>query len=468
MKALLQSMSTRIFLILIGGVVVSALVTMSLAFGERQKMIGQFRDYHAVERVAQYILSLETVPADLRGPYLAAASGIGMRADIARPDEQGVLERSSLATLLDKRLAQGHTIASVPARENDCPSADSRPERHRPSEFRPPCEALLVTLHDGTRLHLTVLPPRPPPLASLAPRPDYLTYGILFLLSLGALAAIIARMTMRPLKKLAQAATELGHDIDRAPLPERGATEIRQAAAAFNAMQSRIRHHIKQRSHILAAITHDLQTPLTRLRLRLEKVDDNELREKLVADLSAMQGMVREGLELARSMDSAEPMQRLDLDSLIDSVCSDATDAGQPVTVSGLTGASLMARPMALRRCLTNLIDNAVKYGHSAQVSAMREGRAALIRIQDGGSGIPEAELEKVFDPFYRLESSRSRDTGGTGLGLTIARNIVEQHGGIISLRNVAGSGLEVLVRLPCHDDARSTSLLGSKATTGA
>jgi signal transduction histidine kinase len=465
MKTLLQSMSTRIFLILIGGVVVSALVTMSLAFGEREKMIRQFRDYHAVERVAQYILSLETVPADLRGPYLAAASGIGMRADLARPDEQGTLARSSLATLLDNRLAQGHTIASVPARETDCPSAEGRPERRRSPEFRPPCEALLVTLHDGTRLHLTVLPPRPPP---LAPRPDYLTYGILFLLSLGALAAIIARMTMRPLKRLAQAATELGHDIDRAPLPERGATEIRQAAAAFNAMQSRIRHHIKQRSHILAAITHDLQTPLTRLRLRLEKVDDSELREKLVADLSAMQGMVREGLELARSMDSAEPMQRLDLDSLIDSVCSDAADAGQPVTSSGLTGVSLMARPMALRRCLTNLVDNAVKYGHSAQVSAMREGRAALIRVRDGGNGIPEAELEKVFDPFYRLESSRSRDTGGTGLGLTIARNIVEQHGGTISLRNIAGSGLEVIVRLPCQDDARSVPAFGGKATTGS
>ncbi len=448
MRTILQSMTSRIFLILIGGVVVSALITMSLAFGERQKMIGQFRDYHAVERVAQYILSLETVPAALRDPYLAAASGIGMRADVAWPDEQGSAPRSALAIRLDQRLAQGHRIESAPAREGDCP-----PQRRQP-ESRPGCEALLVTLHDGTRLHLTVLPPRPPP---LAPRPDYLTYGILFLLSIGVLAAIIARMTMRPFKRLAQAATELGHDIERPPLPERGATEIRQAAAAFNVMQSRIRHHIKQRSHILAAITHDLQTPLTRLRLRLEKVDDAELREKLVSDLSAMQGMVREGLELARSMDSAEPMQRLDLDSLIDSVCTDAVDAGQPVSVEGRTGVSLMARPIALRRCLTNLIDNAVKYGQTAKVVAMQDGRSALIRIHDGGAGIPDSELEKVFEPFYRLESSRSRDTGGTGLGLTIARNIIEQHGGTITLRNVTEGGLEVLVRLPYRDtDTRS------------
>lgn len=284
---------------------------------------------------------------------------------------------------------------------------------------------------------------------AFGPPPDFLGYGVLFVLSVGVLAAIIARMTMRPLKQLAHAATELGNNIDRPALPERGATEIRQAASAFNAMQSRIRHHIKQHAHILAAITHDLQTPLTRLRLRLEKVDDTELRDKLINDLSAMQSMVREGLDLARSMDLAEAMQPLDLDSLVDSVCADAADAGQDVTVSGKTSVSLRARPTALRRCLTNLIDNAVKYGHSAQVAVSSEDGLAVIRIRDAGPGIPAEELEKVFDPFYRLENSRSRDTGGTGLGLTIARNIIEQHGGTINLRNHPEGGLEVSVTLP-------------------
>jgi signal transduction histidine kinase len=151
-------------------------------------------------------------------------------------------------------------------------------------------------------------------------------------------------------------------------------------------------------------------------------------------------------------------MQRLDLDSLIDSVCTDAVDAGQSVSVEGRTGVSLMARPTALRRCLTNLIDNAVKYGQAAKVAAMQDGRSALIRIRDCGTGIPDSEMEKVFEPFYRLESSRSRDTGGTGLGLTIARNIIEQHGGTIRLGNVAGGGLEVLVRLPYRDaDTRAS-----------
>jgi signal transduction histidine kinase len=214
-------------------------------------------------------------------------------------------------------------------------------------------------------------------------------------------------------------------------------------------MQSRIRSHIRQRAHILAAITHDLQTPLTRLRLRLEKVEDAELRDKLISDLSAMQGMVREGLDLARSMDSAEAVQRLDLDSLIDSVCADASDAGQNVQVTGSIGASLMARPIALRRCLTNLLDNAVKYGHEARVSVARQDGNAVIRIRDKGTGIPQEEFEKVFEPFYRLESSRSRHTGGTGIGLTIAKNIAEQHGGSIALRNHEEGGLEVTLKLP-------------------
>jgi len=437
-------MTTRIFLILIAGVLVSALLTIWLSLSERQRMIGQFRDYHSVERVAQFIQSLERIQPDLRAPFLEAATGIGMHAELAGPDDPVSEQQSKLAAMLDQRLPDQHQVFSTPPRPSDCPG---RMTQRRSEERRPLCEALLVTLSDGERLRLSVIPPRPP---QLAPRPENWDYGILFLLCIGVLAGVVARMTVRPLKQLAQAATELGNDIERPPLPERGATEIRQAAAAFNAMQARIRHHIQQRAHILAAITHDLQTPLTRLRLRLEKVDDAELREKLVSDLSAMQGMVKEGLDLARSMDSAEPMQKLDFDSLIDSICEDARDAGQAVTVSGKTNVSLRARPLALRRCLTNLIDNAVKYGGYADIGVSRDGAFVVTHIRDGGPGIPAEAMEQVFEPFYRLENSRSRQTGGTGLGLTIARNIVEQHGGRIRLLNRPTGGLEAVLELPC------------------
>ncbi|MGI4937668.1 MAG: ATP-binding protein, partial [Janthinobacterium lividum] len=312
------------------------------------------------------------------------------------------------------------------------------------------CESVAVTLRDGSQIRLMALPPRNP---MPAPRTDVLPTIALFMLSIAVLALVVARMTMRPLKQLAQAARDLGNDIDHPPLQTQGATEIRQASAAFNAMQARIRTQVQQRTQMLAAITHDLQTPLTRLRLRLEKVENDQLREKLIEDLSATQSMVREGLELARSMDASEPLQPLDLDSLLDSVCDDASEAGQAVSLEGAGHMSVMARPSALRRCLVNLIDNAVKYGGHARVTVRREqtgtDQMARISITDGGPGIEEQQLQKVFEPFYRIETSRSRETGGTGLGLTIARNIADQHGGSVTLANLPSGGLEATLLLP-------------------
>jgi signal transduction histidine kinase len=314
------------------------------------------------------------------------------------------------------------------------------------TQWQGACETLNVRLRDGEELRLSVLPPRS---VFTGPETDYRVTIGLFLLSIAALAYVVARMTTRPLKVLARAAQDLGQDINRAPLELKGASEIRQASAAFNAMQARIRQYIFQRTQMLAAITHDLQTPLTRMRLRLEKVSDAELQERLIGDLSAMQAMVREGLVLARSMDTTENMQMLDLDSLLEAVCADAVDAGQQVELKGHAGMALLGRPLDLRRCLGNLIDNAVKYGREARVCVDRVGGAARVRIRDGGPGIPPGELARVFDPFYRVETSRSRESGGTGLGLTIARNIAEQHGGSIALANHPEGGLEVTLVLP-------------------
>ncbi|GIZ51697.1 ATP-binding protein [Noviherbaspirillum aridicola] len=443
MKAFFQSMSTRVFLVLFAGVLLTVALTLGLSFGERQRMVSQFRDFHAVERVTQFVQTLETVPSHLRAPFLDAAAGLGMQAQLVDRAEPAI-EQSRLARLLGERMAGDYQVASTATRPGDCEPPPGRLARRHPDRAGR-CEALLITLEDGGRVRLAVLPPRPAP---LAPRIDPV-YALLFLAGLGVLAAFVARMTMRPLQHLARAATELGHNIEREPLPEKGALEIRQAAAAFNAMQAQVRKHIRQRAHILAAITHDLQTPLTRMRLRLEKIEDAQLKEKLAGDVAAMQGMVREGLELVRSMESTEAVQKMDLDSLIDSVCDDASDAGQEVSKDGATAASVMARPLALRRCLGNLIDNAAKYGRRASVRVAREGGKAVIRIRDEGPGIPEQEIEQVFEPFYRVESSRSRHTGGTGLGLTIARNIAVQHGGAIQLRNHPEGGLEATLILP-------------------
>jgi signal transduction histidine kinase len=451
--AFFRSMSGRVFLVLLVGILASASLTWSLAVGERQRAIGQIREARTIEQAEQMILMLDALPASGRPAFLTTTRRFGLRVELMpadRPQPKVSGRHSKFADALNERLGAEYPVVPLPLSAGDCPPMHGRRMNAGMAAPRVACEMLQVGLRDGSRVRVTLLPWRP---SSPSLRTDSIVYLLMFLLSIGALAYVVARMTTRPLKQLAQAAEQLGNDIDRPPLVQQGTTEIRQATAAFNAMQARIRQNIQQRTQMLAAITHDLQTPLTRLRLRLEKVTEPELRDKLIGDLSATQAMVREGLDLARSIDSSEPMQALDIDSLLDSLCSDAADAGQDVTLHGKCSLSVMARPGALRRCLTNLIDNAVKYGQHAQVTVQREqigGRMwARIRIRDGGPGIPADELQKVFEPFYRVEASRSRDTGGTGLGLTIARNIAEQHGGSIALANRPEGGLEVMLDLP-------------------
>jgi signal transduction histidine kinase len=210
-----------------------------------------------------------------------------------------------------------------------------------------------------------------------------------------------------------------------------------------------LRSHIEERTRILAAITHDLKTPLTRLRLRLEQCRDEPLRTRLVEDVAAMQALVDEGLDLARSLDSGPPPQIVDLSALLQSLCDDTVDAGGEARFDGPDGALTLGRPKALRRSFVNLIDNAVKYGGKADISLERSGGEWLIRITDSGPGIPEEHLDRVMQPFFRLETSRSRETGGTGLGLSIAANLLAVQGGTLSLHNRPQGGLEARVRLP-------------------
>jgi signal transduction histidine kinase len=263
------------------------------------------------------------------------------------------------------------------------------------------------------------------------------------------LSYVAVRWVTRPLHVLADAAQALGRDINRPPLSEEGPREIRQAARAFNTMQSRLVRFIDDRTRLFSAMSHDLKTPITRMRLRADLLDDEEARQRFEADLKEMETMVTHTLEFMRGMGGQEARQEVDVMALLESLQSDNEAMGRIVEIEGRAGAPYAARVSLLRRCLSNLIDNAVLYGQAATIQVEDTAACLAIRVLDAGPGIPEAELEKVFEPFYRLEQSRSRDTGGTGLGLAIARNIAHMHGGDIVLRNRSTRGLEAVLTLP-------------------
>ena len=443
MNTFFNSMAGRVFLLLVVGIMASAALTLYLANRERHEFVDHVRTFHTAERMAQIVTMLDAIPVDARTQALDALNKNGLVASLASTHKHidGIID-PFLANRLHERLGVRRFVEAF---RTVC--FPQRKDIGSDPSHTPRCWTANISLVDGTKLMLT-LPPQPDRPASEF-LPHLALYGLMFAGSLGLLAYVVTRMSTRPLQRLAHAATELGNNIGRPPLVEKGPIEVREAASAFNLMQGQLQNFIQERTQMLAAITHDLQTPLTRLRLRLEKVQDEDLRTKLTGDLSSMQDMIRDGLDLAKSMDSAEAVQRIDFDSLLNSLCDDAVEAGQDVTLGGETHASITAQPNGIRRCLTNLMDNAVKYGGYARVSASLGGNRVIVRIRDGGPGIPEGEQKAVFTPFFRLESSRSRETGGTGIGLTIARNIAVKHGGAVYLRNHPQGGLEATLELP-------------------
>jgi signal transduction histidine kinase len=302
-----------------------------------------------------------------------------------------------------------------------------------------------ATLHDGSHATLDIR-------LSIAPMPRWLPIVLLTQLALLVACAWFAvRLATRPLTRLAKAADSLDPDRRGPRLDEHGPSEVADAAAAFNAMQDRIAAHVAERMRILSAISHDLQTPITRMKLRSEFMEDSPDKDKLSQDLDEVEQLVREGLDYARSAHGqTEPTARIDLNAFLDSLVCDYQDTGRAVSLTGACPGPLATRPRALRRVLGNLIDNALKFGGAAEVEIRPHpgGRGLSLFVRDRGPGIPEAELRAVLQPFYRVESSRNRGTGGTGLGLAIATQLASVLNGRLVLSNRAGGGLSAELRL--------------------
>jgi signal transduction histidine kinase len=301
-----------------------------------------------------------------------------------------------------------------------------------------------VGLPDGDTLMFRVAAPLPdPPL----PWALFIQIGVLTL-ALAVVLFLVTRSITKPLSKLALAADAVGKSVRHPALVEEGVREIRDATRAFNTMQDRLLRYLDSRTSVLAAMSHDLRTPLTRLRLRVESVSDERLHAKFAADLDEMEALVWSALALFKGLDDDEKFAAVDVNALLQTLTAEYTEVGSNVSLAGQAYAPLQGKPRALKRCLANLVDNALKFGKLAAIE-VEDGDALVIRIADDGPGIPQELLERVFEPFYRLESSRSRDTGGTGLGLSIARDVAQAHGGNLTLRNRPEGGLTAELRLP-------------------
>ncbi len=268
-------------------------------------------------------------------------------------------------------------------------------------------------------------------------------------------SVLVVRWITKPLRRLAEAAEDFGKGAAPVPMPEDGPREVRDAARAFNAMQGRIHRLVSDRTQALAAVSHDLRTPIQRLRLRAGFLDDAEAQRSIDTDLDEMEAMVEATLAFLRGDAGGEDFRPTDLAAILRTLCDEAADRGAAVAFAGPDHVLLNLRPVAAKRAFANLIDNALKYGGAARVTLRDSPAAVAVSVEDDGPGIPEAAMATVFEPFQRLEASRNRGTGGSGLGLTIARQAVEGHGGTIALANRPGGGLLVTVQLPREDGVK-------------
>ncbi len=474
MRLLPRSLFGRLVLVLLGGLTAAQLVTAYINVSERDQLLYTAGGMQLAQRIADISKLLDSLPAAERRPIVAVFNAPPLsisldRAPLPRPQATSETDMQLVMFTTVLRYALGEGMQASVTRPPGAPEANPMGIRPGPAGIpmmpmmqhpggEPDMRAVMqgtgpggvffvaqIALHDGTLVTFdSYLSPQE------AAMPLRLAATLLVLLgSVIALSLIAVRWVTRPLSALATAAEKLGEDINRAPLPAGGPAEVRRAAKAFNTMQQRLSRFIADRTRMLTAMSHDLKTPLTRLRLRSEMLEDETLRAKFAKDVEEMESMVAQTLDFMRDARTDEPVQPVDVMALLESLQTDYQDTGHTVEIAGGAARPLPGRPQALRRCLTNLLDNAIRYGRRARIE-VQDGQAQItIRVLDEGPGIPQEELERAFEPFFRGEASRSRETGGTGLGLGIARNIARAHSGELILRNRSAGGLEAELSLP-------------------
>ncbi|MCG7400784.1 MULTISPECIES: ATP-binding protein [Caballeronia] len=426
-----RTLFARLALILVVGLALAQTFSFLLTMRERDESMTNMMVGYVEREVASSVALLDHLPPEERAQWLPRLARRSYEFILGPGDQTGAKPDAELSERFANSIGAG--IANrYPMTVNAVPGPRERFQVH-------------LKLSDGSPLTIDMRPVAGMPMSGWLPL--VLT---LQLIVLGACCWLAVRLATGPLKRLAKAADTLGPDLKAERLPESGPEEVARAAKAFNAMQDRVSMYMAQRMQILAAITHDLQTPITRMRLRVDVMDDESTGAKLQQDLKEMESLVKEGVTYARTLHGTnEAPRRIDADALIETMVDDYLDAGQSVRLSGNIGGALMAPPQALKRVIGNLVDNAIKYAGEAEIEvSTRDDGRAVISVLDRGPGIPEESLDAVFEPFVRLEDSRNRQTGGTGLGLAIARQLTLAMDASLTLHHREGGGLEARLAL--------------------
>jgi len=447
MRLLPSSLLGQLALLIVAAFLAAQAISVWIFADERGAAIRAAQRYETVERAAVVAQALDQAPRESRESILAAVNSRLVRFSVGD---------APLVTLGQPDLVPIEGPGDIRATEVTVSPHDGQPaeppaafawlhDRMRAAGIAPVELRISVPLGDGDWLNVSARFQRP----DLQAPPALLGATLMSLvLVMAALWFGLGRIT-RPLRQLADAADGFGIDAPAPEMPQRGPREVQALSDALERMHGRLTAMVADRTRMLAALGHDLRSPITALRVRAEMVDDDETRERMAATLDEMQEMVDSTLAYARGVSTDQPMEEIDLAGLLHGLAKELSETGPEISVEALVPVHAQIRHIALRRALRNLMENAQRYGAGAQVTVRQMSRAAEILIEDQGPGIPEADLEKVFDPFMRLETSRSRETGGIGLGLPIARSILRAHGGDVTLSNRSNGGLRATVRIP-------------------
>ncbi|MDP3192443.1 ATP-binding protein [Rhodoferax sp.] len=447
-RALSSSLYARMALILLAGLLVAQGVSVWLQWGERAAVVSQVRGLNMLDRIAEAVRNLESTEPARREEALLTLQYGGLQVELITPDVVFPnAPNSSFQTMLIERLGSNRDIRSTsggpgmgmgPGAGKGIGALGQRSNIKRSVDIR---------LIDGQWVRITTGQMADATTPALS---NMLIIQLLFSLGLvGAAVLIAVRQATRPLQQLAQAADTLGRDLNAPPLAEDGSAETRRAAQAFNRMQTKIKRLVSERASALAAVSHDLRTPLTRLRLRTELIDDEGLREQMAADLEAMAAMIDATLDYLRGLQTNEVVRAIDINALLESMAEDAKVLGRNIQILGQTLKPFNGRLSALRRALQNLIDNAFKYGHGANIRVEDSVSHLNITVEDEGPGIAPEDLAKVTDPYFRVDGARTQPKDGVGLGLSIVKDIALMHNGELLLANRPQGGLAATMVLP-------------------